>query len=93
MAQAEYNFFWQGTSTGGVLLKSAPAILHTIVIGSTGVGVVYQLFNATSSAAATASVASLVNPTPNTYMYDIVCPSGLFLGQTSSTADCTVTWA
>lgn len=94
MAQFDYSFTWQGTSTGAVLLKAAPAILHTIVIGSTGAAATPIHFqNATSSGTVGNTVAQLSLPIPGTYTYDIICQNGLWMGGTSSTQDLTVTWA
>lgn len=93
MAQPDYSFTWQGTSTGNVQIKAGPTLLHTVTFGSTGAGATpVAFFNGTSSAAAT-TVASFSLPTPNTYSYDVVCHNGLFFGNTSSTQDMTVTWA
>jgi len=92
MSQPVYNNFRQGTSTGGVSINTGPTILHSIVIGSSSTAG-YVFYNATSSAVATNQTVGLLAQQPQTYVYDVIFPTGLFFGQTTSTSEMNVTWA
>lgn len=94
MSQLDFNFWQYGsttTSTGNIVLKSGPTVLHAININSSGTGTI-EFYNATSSGTA-ALVASVNAGTIVSHLYDIVLPTCLMRGQTTSTADITVSFA
>jgi hypothetical protein len=93
MATPEYNFTDIGnvsTSTGAILIKTGPTLLHAVNINSSGTGT-FILYNDTASSTGTIIGAYTVG-VPRSHIYDIVCPNGLMRGNTTSTADVTVVW-
>lgn len=85
------NFGTANTSTGTVVINARPTVLHTININSSGTGTM-TFYNATTSSTG-AEIAVLTVGVPNVLEYDAVLSAGLTRGQTTSTADITVTWA
>ena len=93
MSQPDYNFTYLGTSTGGVAVRTGPTYLHTVTINtaSTAASPTFTLHNATSSS--TGQFALVSQGTAGTLLFDATLLAGLFISQTSSTGDVTVTWA
>lgn len=93
MSQPQYGFtVWgtQGTSTGAIQLSTGPTTLHTVNILSSGTGSII-LYNGTASS--TSNHFAVINPgVPKLHLFDAVLPSGLMRGNTTSTAEVTVTW-
>lgn len=99
MAQPEYNltFFGTGnTSTAFTQIGSTSGMfLHTISIGSSGGTGTVIFYKGTSSSTGNEAIVLTgagALGTPQTYIFDIQMPL-LGRGQTTSTAEMTVTWA
>lgn len=94
MSQLDFNFFTYGgtaTSTGVIVLKLGPGVLHTINMQSTVAGSV-SFYNSTSSSQATL-IATVNGNTAKCHIYDLVFNTALSRGETTSSGDITVTFA
>lgn len=94
MSQFDFNFWQYGsstTSTGVIVLKPTLGVLHAININSSGTGTV-SFYNATSSATAT-MIAQLTVGVPRTHLYDLAFNTALARGESTSTADLTVSFS
>jgi hypothetical protein len=85
-----WNFGGTTTSTTVLVLKPGSGVLHAVNVNSSGTGTV-EFYNATSSSAAT-MIASINVGVPTTHLYDVVFNATLCRGQTTSTADLTVSF-
>jgi uncharacterized phage infection (PIP) family protein YhgE len=94
MSQPWYNvteFGSNATSTGMIVIKTGPSFLHAVNVMTSGTGSI-AFHNATSSGQTDTML--LLNPgVPNSYLIDAVFPVALARGNTTSTAEVTVTWA
>lgn len=97
MSQPIYNYINLGTvttSTGAVLIRTGPGILHTVTIhGTSTTGSPIIFYDSTSSSTGLVIASVTLTGTVETLSYDIALDNGLLRGHTTSTADITVTWA
>lgn len=96
MSQTEYNYYspTATTSTGTVVIRTGPGLLQAITVNSSGTGsVTFYDSTATSSGNEIAVLGPGALGSPETLWYNIALKNGLTRGQTTSTADYTVTWA
>lgn len=93
MSQPQYGFSvtgTQGTSTGAIQFSTGPTIVHAINIMSSGTGSI-TYYNGTASS--TSNTFAVMFPgAPKQYIFDAVLPNGFMRGNTTSTAEVTITW-